>query len=33
VLTIGALFMVAAGMYATGALSLLSEKISKPVIS
>jgi Na+/H+ antiporter NhaD/arsenite permease-like protein len=27
VLTIGALFMVAAGMYSTGAISLLSEKI------
>ena len=27
VLTIGALFMVAAGMYSTGAISLLSEKL------
>ena len=28
VITIGALFMVAAGMYSTGAISLLSEKLT-----
>ncbi len=27
VLTIGALFMIAAGMYSTGAISILSEKL------
>ena len=33
VLTIGALFMIAAGMYSTGAISILSEKlIGRPKI-